>query len=468
MRTLADLLAALREIRSRSGLGYKAFEVKAIRLTQSGSMMPAKGLAASPLPDSSLHRALEQGNVRWFASPPARLEVFLRVAGCPPELVAPWLAKLAELTARPEPSRRTELDAIAVDHERLFGVDDELGRLAGFLANPSGDWIISILGDPGVGKTALAYELVLRHAERAGFPRVAAVSAKFSHLHPAGRLEARPLRMAERVAVDWRDLLVDIAGQLSLDADLRPDAIEEQLPAAMPAEPCLILIDNLETLPEARFAVRYLSTSGLVRPHKVVLTTRTAVGQEAVFALRERRWTGPDRAACHAYADYLARDDPTLTPRPEDLDDVVEAAERVPLLIRIIMSQAIFGRLPIRQVIARLRQRGAELGSALWQYCYADSLTALASRIGDEDTERLMSVFCAKPGGSSFTAEELRTLSGIPGRDELEGAIAAACQLSLMRSHAGNTRFTVHSLLRQFYCGGLDDGLDGGLDDDGG
>lgn len=452
MHTRAGLQAALREIRSRSGLGYKAFEVKAIRLVQSGAV-PGTG---SLLPDSSLHRALEQGNLRWFGSPPARLEVFLRVAGCPVEMVAAWLEKLDGLAPEPDPRPRLDLDhlrsAIVVDHERLFGVDEELERLARFLANPSGDWIISILGEPGVGKTALAYELVQRHAGEAGFERVAAVSAKFSHLHPAGRLEATSEQ------IDWRDLLVDLAGQLRLDADLRPDTIEERLPASMPPDPCLILIDNLETLPQARFAVRYLSANGLVRPHKVVLTTRTAVGQEAAFAIRERRWTGPDRAACHAYADYLARDDPTLTPSPQDLDDVVDAAERVPLLIKIIMSQAIFQRLPIRQVVTRLRQRGAGLGSALWQYCYADSLTALASRTGEEVTERLMSVFCAKPGGSSFTASELRTLSGIAEEAELEGAVAAACQLSLMRSHAGNTRFTVHSLLRQFYCGGIDDG----------
>jgi hypothetical protein len=183
-----------------------------------------------------------------------------------------------------------------VDHERLFGVDDELRRLGEILANPSGDWIISILGDPGVGKTALAYELVMRHAEPAGFQRIAAVSAKFSHLHPAGRLAAGP----PAVAMDWRDLLVEVASQLRLDLAPRPDTIEEQLATALPAEPCLIVIDNLETLPEARYAVRYLTTSGLLRPRKVVLTTRVAVGEEAAHAIRERRWTGPDRSSAPA------------------------------------------------------------------------------------------------------------------------------------------------------------------------
>ena len=442
MRTAAELRAALREIRSRSGLGYKAFEIKAIRLVQSGAVPVAEPeVATNPLPDSSLHRAIGQGNLRWFATPPVRLEVFLRVAGCPAEAISQWLDKLSRLDEPPHPGSdlRTDLDrmrsAIVVDHERLFGVDEELARLGDFLANPSGDWIISILGDPGVGKTALAYEMVMRHAERAGFHRVAAVSAKFTHLHLTGRLEAS----LQRLATDWRDLLVDVAGQLRVDADLGPDSVVERLPAAMPAEPCLIVIDNLETLPEARLAVRYLTTCGVLRPHKVVLTTRAAIAEEAAHTIRERRWTGPDRPAARAYADYLARDDPTLDPRPADLDDVVDAAERVPLLIRIIVGQAVFRRLPVREVIARLRQRGGVLGSALWAYCYVDSLNALASRVGEETAERLMSVFCAKAGGSSFTVSELRALSGhrrsVPVRAGHRSGLSAVTDAVARRQH---------------------------------
>jgi hypothetical protein len=429
---------------------------------QSGAVaVVAPEIATNPLPSSSLHRAIEQGNPRWFSTPPVRLEVFLRVAGCPPDLVGRWLDRVQDLVAVLEPAARAApagyLDrlrnTLAVDHERLFGVDGELDRLGDFLANPNGDWIVSVLGDPGVGKTALAYEMVVRHGDQSGFRRVAAVSAKSNQLHPAGRLENGP----GPAATDWRDLLVDVARQLDLPVAARPDAIEAALPAAMPAEPCLIVLDNLETVPDARFAVRYLTTSGLLRPHKVVLTTRVAVGTEAAHTIRERRWTGPDRAAAHAYAEYLTRDDPTLEPSPADLDDVVDAAERVPLLIKLIVSQAVFRRLPIGEVIARLRRRGGPLGAAVWAFCYVDSLNALGARVGAEAVERLLSVFCAKAGGSSFAADELRTLSGIADAARFEETVAAACQLSLMRSLAGNTRFTVHSLLREFYCD-LDDG----------
>jgi hypothetical protein len=106
VRGRTDLHTALREIRARSGIGYKAFEVKAKRLVQAGTV-PAAGadFAANPLPNSSLHRAIENGNLRWFATVPARLELFLRVAGCPEPELERWLDKLRQVgePAGPEP-----------------------------------------------------------------------------------------------------------------------------------------------------------------------------------------------------------------------------------------------------------------------------------------------------------------------------------------------------------------------------
>jgi hypothetical protein len=340
----------------------------------------------------------------------------------------------------------------AVDHERLFGVDDERERLATYLSNQSGDWVISIWGAPGVGKTALGYDLLLRHAKTAGFHRVAAVSAKFSQL----TMGSRPALQQARLVTDWRELLVDLARQLDLPVDPVPASIEEQLPAAMPVEPCLIMIDNLETVPQAQLAIDFLARGDVVGPHKVVVTTRTSMAAGAARGIRERHWTGPDRPHALDYARYLASDDPTLDPSPGDLDDVVDAAERTPLLIRLIVQQAIFLRLPIAEVIARLRQRVGDLGRPVWDFLYADSLNALADSVGVDIAERLMSVFCVKPSGSAFSTDELRLLSEITDPVEFDQAIAAACRLTLVRSLSGNTMFTVHSLLREFSCGDLD------------
>lgn len=335
-----------------------------------------------------------------------------------------------------------------VDHERLFGVESELRTLGESLRLRDAAWILSIFGGPGVGKTALAYELVKQHAKEAGFGRVASVSAKFSHIDRIGHLEEDTLR----AETDWRDLLVELAQQLAPSMDFNAGLIEQQLPAAMPAEPCLIVVDNLETQ-EAELAVRYLATCGILGPHKVILTTRESVSGTAARGLRERRWDGPNRSAARDYARYLVADDPTLEPTQRDLDDVVEAAERTPLLIQIIINQAREERLPIRGVITRLRDVNGQLGSAVWTYCYVQSLNVLAKRLGDADlVAGLMSVFCFRPAGSSISSEEFRRLSGIEDEERFNQARAMACKLALVRSLSGNTRFTVHSLLREFYC----------------
>lgn len=335
-----------------------------------------------------------------------------------------------------------------IDHDRLFGIEEELTTLAACLANPAGDTIVSIWGGPGVGKTALAYELIKRHAAEAGFHRIASVSAKFSHIDRVGHLEVD----SRRAAIDWRDLLVEVAQQLAPRADFSSGLIEEQLPRALPARPCLIFVDNLETTQEAEVAVRYLAGSGVTGLHKVLLTTRESVAGLGVRGLRERRWEGPGTAAAADFARYLGGDDPTLDPTERDITDVVSAAERSPLLIQIIINQAREERLTIREVISRLRDAGGSLGAAVWSYCYAHSLNVLAGRVGEETTAMLMSVFCFRPAGSSFTSDEFFRLSGITERELFNRARATACKLALVRSLAGNSRFTVHSLLREFYC----------------
>jgi hypothetical protein len=335
-----------------------------------------------------------------------------------------------------------------VDHERLFGVERELQTIGKSLSSRDAAWIISIFGGPGVGKTALAYELVKQYAEDAGFRQVASVSAKFSHIDRVGHVAED----TGRAETDWRDLLVELAQQLAPGVDFNASLIEDQLPAAMPEEPSLIVVDNLETQ-EAEVAVRYLANSGIIGPHKVVLTTRESVSGTAVRGLRERRWDGPIRAAAAQYARYLAADDPSLEPTTRDLDDVVEAAERNPLLIQIIINQAREERIPIRDVISRLRDVNGQLGSAVWSYCYVQSLNVLASRLGDAGlVAGLMSVFCFRPAGSSISSEEFWRLSKISDEERFLEARALACKLSLVKSLAGNTRFTVHSLLREFYC----------------
>ena len=333
-----------------------------------------------------------------------------------------------------------------VDHEKVFGIGSIIEKIGRRLCNHDGDWIISIFGAGGVGKTTLAYETAKRYATSKEFQRAAWVSAKFTHLTSLGEIEKR-----RRTVIDWRDILVSIAQQLRLDIEPVASLIEQRLASALSelgkSERCLIVIDNLETIQDARMAIEYLRRESGIRPHKVVLTTR-----QSVMPYRELRWDGLDRDAAREYANYLGQDDPTLELDSIDLDEVVSASECIPLLIKLVVSLAIFERRSIRDVIAHIRNGGKSLGASIGSYLYAEALTSLEAKVGTATSVKIMNVFCGRTAGDYFTADEFYHLSRIPDRETFDLAKAAASQLALVRAFDGNTKFTIHSLLREFIC----------------
>jgi len=98
-----------------------------------------------------------------------------------------------------------------VDHTQLFGVDTFIEKVKDDLFAPQAGWIISIFGEGGLGKTALAYEIVAHYATAAGFTRVGWVSAKTLQLLPDGAL----LRYGS-AELHWINLVKKLADQLDI------------------------------------------------------------------------------------------------------------------------------------------------------------------------------------------------------------------------------------------------------------
>jgi hypothetical protein len=63
-----------------------------------------------------------------------------------------------------------------------------------------------------------------------------------------------------------------------------------------------------------------------------------------------------------------------------------------------------------------------------------------------------MNVFCGRASGESFTRAEFYELSLIKDWEVFERARIVARDLALIRALDGNSRFTVHPLLREFVC----------------
>lgn len=150
-----------------------------------------------------------------------------------------------------------------VDHTQLFGVDAFIEKIKDDISAPQAAWIISLCGEGGLGKTAIAYEAVSRYAASAGFMRVGWVSAKTLQMLPDGIL----LR-AGSAELHWGNLLKKLADQLGIHLGENSSGwitdFRRGIRSLPPGERCLLIVDNLETVDDVDEATQYLGSNLLL------------------------------------------------------------------------------------------------------------------------------------------------------------------------------------------------------------
>lgn len=342
-------------------------------------------------------------------------------------------------------------DAI-VDHDQVFGIRALLDKLAEELTTSERSWIISLFGEGGVGKTTAAYELVRLHARAAGFTRIAWVSAKSMYFSLGGGL-----RKEDDVRFFWSDLLKSIAERLKLDIGLSRAVwirgFTDSIRALPSSEKCLIVIDNFETVEDAEAAIQYLEKEKISNPHKVIITTRESI-QSMSSTIMERKITGFTslQDACD-FIRHLGRGDADIEVAPNTaFDNILDVTEGNPFLIKLIITRIKERHLPPEVVLRDLKQRRA-LGGAVRDYLYRQSLSDLERESGVDNARRLMSVFCTRLPGDSFTFDEIMDIGGFEDEDTFRTTLETAYNFALIRTHDLNRKYSIHSLLWQFTCG---------------
>jgi len=338
-----------------------------------------------------------------------------------------------------------------VDHDLLFGVNDALMILGEQLVNPDANWIISIFGEGGIGKTALAYELVRQYYAHSGFTRIAWVSAKPIYIDSVGKVVKE-----KDVAYFWNDLIIEIVDRLHLDIPTSPSTWELEFPRKMRnisnEEKCLIVIDNLETIYDARETIKYLEKYKVINPHKVIITSRMSVHSYSRQA-KEYQIAGLSSEDARAFIRHLGKGDSNIsTSSNSDLDEILEITEGNPFLIKLVTRLFTVRRQPFSAVVADLKSKKADLGHHVAEYLYAQSIMELQKQVGKEFAVKILNVFCSKVPGESVDYDEFYQRSRIDDKDTFEQARQIACNLSIIRAIDGNRRFTIHSLLREYIC----------------
>ncbi len=163
----------------------------------------------------------------------------------------------------------------APEYNELFGLDQAKNQLKSWLTQPGGPQMLSIEGLGGIGKTTLARALVndLLENGQADFQDVLWVSARQATLTMRGDLEALP-----QFASTLDDLCADLAQALGL-GNLGGLARAEKLAgihAALSLQPYLVVVDNLETMRDARAVVpMFRKVLGQAR---FIFTSRKSLG----------------------------------------------------------------------------------------------------------------------------------------------------------------------------------------------
>ena len=324
-----------------------------------------------------------------------------------------------------------------------------LKKIKDDISAPQAAWIISLCGEGGLGKTAIAYEAVIRYAASAGFTRVGWVSAKTLQLLPDGVL----LRDGSS-ELHWSNLVKKLADQLDIHLGDNSSGwisdFQRGIRSLSQGERCLLIVDNLETVDDVDEAIQYLGSNTLVNPHKILLTTRHALLGKVQY-LVERRVKGlefePALRFIRSFGNNVIEE-----ASDDELRPIVEVTEGNPLLIKLFVTRLFISHLPFPLVLAELQAVNQHLGGNIIDYLYAESLSVLEQYCGKDASHWILNAFCPLGAGDSVSYEALRTYSGIEDEEMFRNTLRVACDLSLIRTSKLNSLYSIHSLLWKFVC----------------
>jgi hypothetical protein len=342
------------------------------------------------------------------------------------------------------------LDNAFFEKVKLFGIS-EIATDIGKLFKKNDSWIISLFGEGGIGKTALANEILLRYGIEAGFTRFAWVSAKQQCYTDSLEVTTNN----QNIKLHWSDFAKQIAEQLSIPIGYSSsewfDDLKVGIHELSKDEKCLIIIDNLETIADIKVIELIDSTihnKGLIKPHKVLITTRKSIQNKSTNII-EKNIKGLKSENAYELIEYLAKgNDEILKATHTELEPILKLTEGNPLLIKLAVNRFLVSKRPLNDVLNELKN------TQLKDFLYMRSLEELQNLCGTENTNKFINAFCPTPSGESLSIQNLKEYSGISNKTDFYKIIEVASQLAIIRVSGGlqNRKYSIHSLLWNFIC----------------
>jgi hypothetical protein len=331
------------------------------------------------------------------------------------------------------------LEAPTYDH--LIAVDRYLDELSTVLTQPGPPWIVAVEGIGGIGKTALADQLMRHAIIHSPFHDFAWVTAREERLGLDGALRSvtDPINTVEQTIAT---LVAQLADDDPLSTALPYPKKLAYLETRLKQAPHLIALDNLETLDELTRWLPLLRR--FTNPTKFIVTSRCSLHAEAGiyhFAL-------PELSAADALA--LVRREAAISnlsvvakADTDTLQPIYDTVGGNPLALRLIVGQLHFHELA--QVLADLTLARGKKAEMLYHYIYRSAWQNL-----DEAARQvwLLLPLLSEPEATLANLVTFSELSSTVVREALEQLVLQ--NLVICQGTLQERRYRLHSLTRTF------------------
>ncbi|NLG42239.1 MAG: ATP-binding protein [Phycisphaerae bacterium] len=350
------------------------------------------------------------------------------------QAIASLEARLAQATGR---GRAAVPDNLPARPTIFVGRSDELRRCLDALSPDVRGWGVTIDGQGGIGKTALALEVAHAARAQAWFDAYCFASAKTAWLTAEGV-------RAETLALSSLDAFVRETARVlgCADVERMTEAVERRraLLDALRGRRVLLLWDNLETLcqEERDQVAEFLSR--LPGDNKAILTSRRRTG-EIAFTLRLDSLTKAEAADLLA---KLAARQPRVAGELRRAGEsgaraLHEAAGGNPLVLHWAVGQMMLRGLTLPDATARIQS--ADRSGDLYTFLFADA----ASDLGASDKTILSAFTGFQTPVDAATLADVTQLTANVVATALERLVI----LSLVNDLPGG-RYGLHPLTRAF------------------
>jgi len=325
-------------------------------------------------------------------------------------------------------------------YTRLFGATEMIAQIRAKLENTAAPWILAFEGMGGIGKTTLADALVRNLAYSVHFRNLAWISVRQRLFRLPGRIELLP----ECPGLGMTELVDRLIEQLEL-VSLKRQSDQEKLVGLkthLKSHPTLIVIDNLETLPDYHSLVGGLRE--LTDPSKFLLTTRYSLrGESGVYIFQLQGLSREETLAFVRYEAELQGLSELANAPDSALEPIYDLTGGNPLATKLVIGQV--HTFPLSKVLERLGQTKDSSAAELLTFVYADAWQLLDTR-----HRRVMQAMLL----TSDVGGRLEQIAAITGFDigETASCLHRLATLSLVNVHGGlnERRYALHQLTQVF------------------